>query len=198
VVQRLVHHLAEPAEGAEHRQCFPRSARRPESQGGADCRAYLTRQHDAVGPDAILHGGWAASRLRGATRMRKGPSVGRPFLLGEMTNPKSHEATLRKADYDRYLAAMLAPSSAQPYLFALYASNYEVARIAEGVREPMAGHIRLQWWRDAIEGAYARSPLPHPVVQSLADMIAAHDPPREMFEQLLDAREHDLEEMPFA
>jgi phytoene synthase len=115
-----------------------------------------------------------------------------------MTDPKSHEATLRKADYDRYLAAMLAPSSAQPHLFALYAFNYEVARIAESVREPMAGHIRLQWWRDAIEGAYARNPLPHPVVHSLADLIAAHDPPRELFQQLLDAREYDLEEMPFA
>ena len=34
------------------------------------------------------------------------------------------------------------------YLFALYAFNDEVARVAEKVREPMLGAIRLEWWRE--------------------------------------------------
>jgi phytoene synthase len=109
-----------------------------------------------------------------------------------------HEATVRKADYDRYLAAMVAPKVAQQHLFALYAFNCEVAKIGGSVREPIAGHIRLQWWREAIDEAYAGRACAHPVVASLTELIAVFRPPRELFDQLIDARESDLEETPFA
>jgi len=115
-----------------------------------------------------------------------------------MRNATSHEATVRKADYDRYLAAMFAPFSVQPHLFVLYAFNYEVAKIAGSVREPIAGQIRLQWWRDAVEEAYAGRARAHPVVVSLAELIAAHQPPKVLFDELIEARESDLEETPFA
>ncbi|HYM18985.1 MAG TPA: phytoene/squalene synthase family protein [Micropepsaceae bacterium] len=110
----------------------------------------------------------------------------------------SHERTVRKTDYDRYLAAMFAPAAVHPHLFALYAFNYEVAKIAESVREPIAGHIRLQWWREAVAEAYAGRARAHPVVVSLKELIAAHRPPQALFEQLIEARESDLEETPFA
>ncbi len=113
------------------------------------------------------------------------------------TVPAQHEATVRKADYDRYLAAMFAPAASQQKLFTLYAFNYEVARIAESVRDPMAGLIRLQWWRDAISEAYAGSAREHPVVVSLAELIAAERLPQDLFDALIDARESDLEETPF-
>jgi hypothetical protein len=60
VVQRLVHHLAEPEEGARHRAGGPRR-----ESGCRQARRHgLAHQHHAVDPDALLHGG-AEPRRRG-------------------------------------------------------------------------------------------------------------------------------------
>ena len=106
--------------------------------------------------------------------------------------------SLKTADYDRYLSALFARSSARPHLFALYAFNYEVAKTAESVSQPIAGQIRLQWWRDAIAELYEGHIRAHEVVQVLAETVRAHDLPRELFDGLIDARENDLIEAPFA
>lgn len=59
---------------------------------------------------------------------------------------------VRSEDRDRYLATLLAPSAYQADLFTLYAFNCELNRIPFLVKEPLAGEIRLQWWRDALTG----------------------------------------------
>jgi phytoene synthase len=108
------------------------------------------------------------------------------------------EAMVRKADYDRYLAALFAPAAMRPHLFALYAFNHEVAKIAETVSQPMSGLIRLQWWRDAIGGIYEGALRRHETAEALAETIRGYDLPRNMFDALIDARASDLEETPFA
>jgi len=115
-----------------------------------------------------------------------------------MAEPVSHEATVRKVDYNRYLAAVFAPARSREDLFALYAFNYEVAKTAETVREPIAGHIRLQWWREAIEESYAGCVRAHPVAVSLERLITRNRLPRSLFDEIIDARESDIEEAPFA
>ena len=111
---------------------------------------------------------------------------------------ESIEALVRRVDYDRYLATVLAPPDSRAHLFALYAFNFEVAKIAENVSQPVMGQIRLQWWRDAIEEIYAGAERRHEVVQALAAAIGARDLPRSLFDALIDARESDLDEAPFA
>ncbi len=99
--------------------------------------------------------------------------------------------TVKRSDPDRYWATLFAPPQKRPLLFALYAFNHEIARVGEAVREPMLGAIRLQWWREAAEGAAAGNPRAHDVVRALADVFARTDPPMEMFDTLLAARELD-------
>lgn len=57
----------------------------------------------------------------------------------------------RALDYDRYLAALLAPTSARCDLITLAAFHGEIARIPLQVREPAMAEIRLQWWRDVLD-----------------------------------------------
>lgn len=110
-----------------------------------------------------------------------------------MAEAPSHCAALvRRVDYDRYLAALFAPAAARERLFALYAFNHEIAKVRETVSEPMIGQIRLQWWREAIDGIYAGAPRKHAVVDALAAAVAASRPARAEFEALIDAREFDL------
>ena len=103
---------------------------------------------------------------------------------------------VRAHDRDRYLTAILAPASRREALFALYAFNIEIARTRELVSEPMIGQIRLQWWREAIEGIYQGKPRAHEVVRPLAAAVGDFDLSREHFDRLIDAREFDLGDTP--
>ena len=104
-------------------------------------------------------------------------------------------ALARAADYDRYLSALFAPAGSREALFALIAFNHEIARIPEAVSEPMLGRIRLQWWREVVDAAYAGAPARrHEVAVPLTDAIRACSLDRAPFDELLDAREGDLEE----
>jgi phytoene synthase len=99
---------------------------------------------------------------------------------------------VREFDRDHYLAGLLAPSAARKYLFALYAFNYEVARIRELVHEPMPGELRLQWWRDALTGSAHGDVARHPAASALLATIEQFSLPRAQFLELIDARTFDL------
>jgi phytoene synthase len=104
---------------------------------------------------------------------------------------------VREHDRDRFQTALFAPADRREALFALYAFNYEIARVRESVREPMLGRIRLQWWREAIAAAYAgAAPRRHEVVEPLTAAIRARALSREHFERLIDTRERDLGDAP--
>lgn len=98
---------------------------------------------------------------------------------------------VRAADPDRYLSALFAPAPLRPHLFALYAFNHELARVAENVREPMLGAIRLEWWRETLEQAKAGRPRNHVVAQALAQTFAATALPLDLCENLIAARGFD-------
>jgi phytoene synthase len=100
-------------------------------------------------------------------------------------------ASVRAADPDRYFSALFAPAATRPLLFALYAFNAEVARVAETVREPMLGAIRLEWWRETSEGASRGAPRNHDVARGLAALFATGLVRLEDFEALIAARAFD-------
>ena len=106
-------------------------------------------------------------------------------------------ALLRQHDRDRFQTALFAPARQRRALFALYAFNYEIARVREIVREPMLGQIRLQWWREAIAAAFAgEEPRRHEVTLPLAGAIRDFGLSREHFDLLIDTRERDLDPEP--
>lgn len=124
-----------------------------------------------------------------------------------MTDPARSDRTpplspvgeeVRRYDRDRFMTALFAPADRREDLFAVYAFNAEVASIREKVNEPMIGFMRLQWWRDTLDGVYAgrEAPAGHPVAQALAEAIRRRDLPREPFEAVLIGREQDMDDDP--
>jgi phytoene synthase len=100
---------------------------------------------------------------------------------------------VRQHDRDRFQTALFAPADRHEALFALYAFNYEIARIRGAVREDMLGRIRLQWWREVVDAAYAgQPPRRHETVEMLSQAINRYDLTQACFERLIDAREADL------
>lgn len=105
---------------------------------------------------------------------------------------------VRRLDHDRFMTALFAPKNRRDALFALYAFNLEVARIRETVSEPILGQVRLQWWREAIEGVYRGAPPQHQVAEALYEAVATYGLSRSHFDRLLDARAFDLGNEPHA
>lgn len=102
------------------------------------------------------------------------------------------EATVRRADPDRYFSALFAPAEKRPLLFALYAFNHELARIGEIVHQPMIGEIRLQWWRETLDGAREGKPRSHDVARALAELFARTSLPMRVVAEMIDARAFDF------
>jgi phytoene synthase len=106
-------------------------------------------------------------------------------------------ALVRRHDHDRFQTALFAPAGCREALFALYAFNYEIARVRETVSEPVLGQVRLQWWRESIAAAFEGGPVRHNVVvEALTGAIRTNGFTRAHFDELIDAREQDLGETP--
>ncbi len=104
---------------------------------------------------------------------------------------------MRRHDRDRFQTVLFAPAARREALFALYAFNYEIARVRESVTQPTLGQIRLEWWRENIAGAYQGGAVrKHPVVEELTVAIRERALTREHFDRLIDARERDIEAKP--
>lgn len=106
-------------------------------------------------------------------------------------------ATLRDTDRDRYLACLLSPADRRNALAALYAFNAEIARIRDSVREALPGEVRMQWWRDLLEGSPHGDSQSHPVASALLDTIERYRLPRPVLSNMIEARIFDLYDDPF-
>lgn len=102
------------------------------------------------------------------------------------------EALVRTADKDRYLASLFAPAAARSHLHALSAFANEIARVREAARGPLPGEIRLQWWRDALNGEGRGEVTANPVAAALLDTIARCALSRERLIAVIDAHAFDL------
>lgn len=87
---------------------------------------------------------------------------------------------------DRYYAATLAPRALRYDLITLAAFAAELSRIPGMVREPLAGEIRLQWWRDALTSAGEDAVAGHPVAMATRTVIARFALPQETIEAIID------------
>ncbi|MCE9649309.1 MAG: squalene/phytoene synthase family protein [Parvibaculum sp.] len=105
--------------------------------------------------------------------------------------------SVRRLDHDRFLTALMAPPEKRAALIALYAFNVEIARVREAVSEPMLGQIRLQWWRETVEGIARGEVRGHEAAIALAETWTREAFPAARLTALIDARERDLDDAPF-
>lgn len=115
-------------------------------------------------------------------------------MIDKATLHSSLVLDVRAQDYDRFLCIQLAPAAQRPALYTVTALHVELARIAELVSEPLLGHIRLAWWREALEEIMAgKVPRSHPVVEALA--VLHRDSPGllQQLRKMVNARAADLD-----
>jgi len=103
---------------------------------------------------------------------------------------------VRRHDKDRFTCAMFASEPARTHLLALYAFNLELSKARELVSEPLLGRIRLQWWRDTLDGIENGKEPEGDVAKAFAETIAQYGLERGAIDRLIDAREFDMEGVP--
>lgn len=103
---------------------------------------------------------------------------------------KSLLEVYRESDPDRYLATLWLPAGLRRPIASIYACSAEIAAIPAKVREPVAGEIRLQWWREVLEGS--REHAGHPVASAVLETLAAAGLPRRGLADLASAHVFDL------
>jgi 15-cis-phytoene synthase len=108
-----------------------------------------------------------------------------------MTDLSPLGGLVRRADPDRFLTALFAPVSRREALFTLYAFNVELARARDVASNPMLALIRLQWWREVVEGV-AKS---HEVATPLTRLLETGVLDRDELLGLVDAREAEVDEI---
>ncbi|MDA5095717.1 squalene/phytoene synthase family protein [Aliiroseovarius sp. KMU-50] len=95
-----------------------------------------------------------------------------------------------KGDPDRFLAAMTGTPEERKLLFPLYAFNLEIARAPFMSNEPMVGLVRLQFWRDVIEG---KTVATHEVAGPLRELLASGELDAMLLARMIDMRERDVD-----
>jgi len=114
-----------------------------------------------------------------------------------MSDPDhSLDAEVRRAEPDFWLASRLVADPARrASLVALLAVHAELAKVAGVAANPLAGEIRLAWWREEIDALFAGDrPLGHPALQALR---GAEGLDRAALEAMVEARHAELEARPF-
>jgi phytoene synthase len=99
-------------------------------------------------------------------------------------------AIVQRHDPERFVTVLFAPEAARETLFTLYAFNHELARAREVASMPTLALIRLQWWREVVDGAQrgheVATPLHEAIANGRLDPAALHS--------MIDARMLEAEE----
>lgn len=117
-----------------------------------------------------------------------------------MTDPaiQACAESVARGDPDRFRATMAGPVAARAVLFPLYAFNLEVARAPWVTQEPMIAEMRLQFWRDVLDGVSAGTPpRAHEVAAPLAAVLANRPDLVGVLDSLVEARRWDIYKDPF-
>jgi 15-cis-phytoene synthase len=103
---------------------------------------------------------------------------------------------VRRADRDRFVATLFAPAHNRDALYALYAFNVEVARVRDRAREAAPAEIRIQWWREVLQGERTGEAQASPVAALLRNTTETYRLPVNAMLALLDAHRFDLYDEP--
>ena len=80
---------------------------------------------------------------------------------------------VRRADPDRWLSSrFIADPAARRDVVAIYAFDHELQRAVSVASTPLIAEIRLAWWRETLDEAFAGAVVRrHPVAEALTHAI---------------------------
>ncbi|MFM8758914.1 MAG: presqualene diphosphate synthase HpnD, partial [Methylophilaceae bacterium] len=92
-----------------------------------------------------------------------------------------------------YYSFLFLPTAKRQAITALYAFCREVDDIADECQDIQTAYTKLNWWRDEITRLYAGQPQ-HPVSHALSPAIKQYQLAQELFMEIIDGMQMDLEQ----
>ena len=109
------------------------------------------------------------------------------------TNTKAQAVyDLAGQDHPRHVLTLLSPRHCRADLATLYAFNLELSQIRDRVSEAIIGHMRVQFWRDALDPMIAGKPPAQPIAQALSQVIRKHNLAETGLRQMIDCRDAEI------
>ena len=96
-----------------------------------------------------------------------------------------------------YYSFLFLPKPRRQAITALYAFCREVDDIADECHDIAIARTKLAWWRAEIGNLYQGNPQ-HPVTQALAPAVRDYNLDEELFQEIIDGMEMDLEQNRYA
>lgn len=106
------------------------------------------------------------------------------------------EDIVRSADPVRHFASQFMPGPLRDDVLALHAFDLEIRKTVRTIREPIAGEIRLQWWREVFRGERDTEAAASPLAYLMLDLMRRHSIDPQIWENYLDGRIFDLYDDP--
>tara|TARA_B100001142_G_scaffold50267_1_gene47528 strand:+ start:3756 stop:4496 length:741 start_codon:yes stop_codon:yes gene_type:complete len=100
-----------------------------------------------------------------------------------------------RADPERFAAAMMTRLPVRKVLFPVYAFAAEVSRAPWMTQEQTIAEIRLQWWRDALDGIRKGNVRRHEVLEPLAKVLTQQG--NKALDVMVEARRWDIQRQGF-
>ena len=91
-----------------------------------------------------------------------------------------------------YYSFLFLPDEQRKAITALYAFCREVDDIVDECSDPQIARVKLQWWRDTMNDTFQGAPQ-HPVQHALRNVINRYRLPLELFLEIIDGMEMDLD-----
>lgn len=104
---------------------------------------------------------------------------------------------VKNSDYYQYFSVLIAPEEMRDKMLAIYAFAAEIRKIPYLITEPMAGHIRLQWWRDGVDEMYSGKITKHrhEISEALLPMVSKNAKSKDLLHKIINATELDIDKV---
>ena len=110
-----------------------------------------------------------------------------------MTPDQYCQEKAAKSGSSFYYSFLFLPQEKRRAITALYAFCREIDDIVDECHDPGVARTKLAWWRREMEAVYSGNPE-HPVGKALKPVVGDYDLPIELFSEIMDGMEMDLEE----
>lgn len=114
-----------------------------------------------------------------------------------MTPEQYCQERAAKSGSSFYYSFLFLPPEKRRAITALYAFCREIDDVVDECHDPGVARTKLAWWREEIAKLFAGHP-DHPVTKALGPVISSHDLPIELFSEIMDGMEMDLDQVRYA
>lgn len=110
-----------------------------------------------------------------------------------MTPDQYCQEKAAKSGSSFYYSFLFLPPEKRRAITALYAFCREIDDVVDECSDPAVARAKLAWWREEIGKVFSGNPE-HPVGRALHAVVSRHDLPIELFNEIMDGMEMDLDQ----